>query len=774
MREKELRFALVCYGGISLAVYMHGVTKEIWHVARASRAHADGSAKVSGTAHLYRTLLEEIETASDTRLRVFPDIIAGASAGGINGIFLAQALATGQSLDPLTDLWLTKADVEELLDPDARPLSRMTKFWAVPIAWVASKQHGNVIDQTVEQDTRDEVREKLSNFVRARWFEAPFGGKIFCGMLLDAFAAMAASKVENPLLPATQPLDLLVTVTDFAGYPQRMELNSPPEVVETEHRLTLHFRSQESGRDELGDVAGLAFAARATASFPGAFPPFTAREIDAVLEERDQKWLDRADFLKVQLPRQSAIGHADDTVLIDGSVLANAPFKQAISVLKRRPARREVDRRVIYIDPKPNLRSVRLTGKAADGDDHALPGFFTTIFGAMSDIPREQPIRDNVEMLAGMSARIRRMRRIIEAMREEVEEQVQKLFGMTFFLDRPTAARLASWRSTAQTKAAEGVGFAYAAYAHLKLSNIVEDLATQAINLLEMNDSRQQSQLRTAIWTEVRKRGLDQVTGSKGKGASEAAIAFFRSFDMGFRIRRLRFLARRLDEAIEARDTVPEAGVTAMRDAIYASLAHYFERQSRGYFQDISLGDTETAADRAGEIMDQIGIRCNLTEADAVVDATMAAALSELPKVERREMLLSYLGFPFYDIATLPLLQGEGMDEYDPIKVDRISPNDATAIRQGGAQATLKGIHFNSFGAFFSRAYRENDYLWGRLHGAERLMDIIVSAMPAGNNLEPGRFVALRRELFHAILDEEQERLGHIDDLITALRVEIG
>ena len=29
MREKELRIALVCYGGISLAVYMHGVTKEI-------------------------------------------------------------------------------------------------------------------------------------------------------------------------------------------------------------------------------------------------------------------------------------------------------------------------------------------------------------------------------------------------------------------------------------------------------------------------------------------------------------------------------------------------------------------------------------------------------------------------------------------------------------------------------------------------------------------------------------------------------------------------
>lgn len=28
-QEKELRLALVCYGGIRLAVYMHGITKEV-------------------------------------------------------------------------------------------------------------------------------------------------------------------------------------------------------------------------------------------------------------------------------------------------------------------------------------------------------------------------------------------------------------------------------------------------------------------------------------------------------------------------------------------------------------------------------------------------------------------------------------------------------------------------------------------------------------------------------------------------------------------------
>ena len=109
------------------------------------------------------------------------------------------------------------------------------------------------------------------------------------------------------------------------------------------------------------------------------------------------------------------------------------------------------------------------------------------------------------------------------------------------------------------------------------------------------------------------------------------------------------------------------------------------------------------------------------------------------PRRDRRALILSYLGYPYYDVATLPLLQGEGLDEFDPIKVDRISPNDAVAIRKGGPQATLKGFQFNSFGAFFSRAYRENDYLWGRLHGADRLIDIVISTLPEDRRLAARR-----------------------------------
>src|SRR3546814_13646598 len=110
-------------------------------------------------------------------------------------------------------------------------------------------------------------------------------------------------------------------------------------------------------------------------------------------------------------------------------------------------------------------------------------------------------------------------------------------------------------------------------------------------------------------------------------------------------------------------------------------------------------------------------------------------------------------------LATLPLLQGEGLDEFDPVKVDRIAPDDAATIRGGGAEATLKGIQFNSFGAFFSRTYRENDYLWGRLHGAERLIDILVSPLPQKLALPPDRVLAFKRRAFRAILAAERPHL---------------
>ncbi len=757
MREKELRLALVCYGGISLAVYMHGITKEIWHLLRASRAFHSGDTPNGGSDSRYHALLQSIEADGGLRLRVLSDIIAGASAGGINGVFLAQAIATGQSLDPLTDLWLSQADVDYLLDPDARPLSRFTKFWATPIAWFFAGKRGGTIEQTVAVEAREEVRLKLSRFVRARWFEPPFGGGVFTNMLLNAFDAMAKADTGPALLPPNQPLDLFVTVTDFHGHTEQLRLNSPREVNETEHRLTISFRSTGGG---LGDPASLAFAARATASFPGAFPPFVVGELDRELEKRRQDWPERRDFLERLLPREGKT--AENLVLIDGSVLANAPFKPAIDALRERPAKREVDRRFIYIDPKPGIRAVSLKLKG----ETELPGFFGTIFGAMSDIPREQPIRDNLEAIEGRSSRIRRMQRIVEAIEPDVEASIQSLFGRTFFLDKPTPARLNAWRQKAQERGAKEAGHSYAAYAHVKLSGIVEELVGLVTRLNPELHGHAYDDMRQSIWTEVRMRGADKVSNSAGSGATPEAISFFQAHDVRFRIRRLRFLARALSHMVDTGKTSDRA-VGPLQTAVYSQLATYLERESKTYFRPFSFANAAT-------LIDDIAAQRGLAVLDFETDIAIADALAALPKAERRTALLAFLGFPYFDISTLPMLQGEGLDEFDPIKVDRIAPDDARSIRIGGARATLKGIEMNSFGAFFSRAYRENDYLWGRLHGAERLIDIIFSTLPITAARDADHVAGIKREVFLSILDEEKERLRTIPDLFATLRHEIA
>ncbi|MDE8651926.1 patatin-like protein [Novosphingobium album (ex Liu et al. 2023)] len=768
MRQKELRIALICYGGISLAVYMHGVTKELWKALRASRAFWSGQEPPGGTEAVYARLLRLLEDRHGLRLRLMTDIVAGASAGGINSVLLAQAIHSGQSLDPLTELWLERADVDVLLDPDARPWSRAAKFWASPLVSYLLHRPGDAVSASVAPETREEVREKLSRLIRSRWFEPPFSGIGFSRLIREALAAMARTPDGDPLLPPGHPLDLFVTATDFSGHLEALRLHSPPLVAESEHRLTIGFRraTPATPGSELASPLELVFAARATASFPGAFPPLQVAEIDALAREDGIPWPGRDAFLWRVMPEHGRQGDLEAVALIDGSVLVNAPFADAMGVLRDRPAHREVDRRFVYIDPTPDRAP---PGQRAGRD---MPGFFSVIFGSLSAIPREQPIRDNLETIERQSGEMATLGAIVSALRPEVEEAVERLFGRTLFFGRPTPRRLAAWRSKAQQAAWEQSGFAYHGYAQVKFTAVVNMLAKlvfDAAPSLELGSPEPVARLLAAHFAA---NGLDRMSALRG-GSSPQAVAFFRTHDLAFRVRRLRLLARRVTQEWEADASVTEDARDHARGAIYQALALYLELEPSA-----SLGEAfrEVAAgvfDDPGHVVDWIARARALAEVDARVDAILSEAMAAMPETLRRRVLLAYLGFPFYDTATLPLLRGEGLTEFDPIKVDRISPDDCHAIRSGGAHETLRGTEFYNFGAFFSRAYRENDYLWGRLHGAERMIDLIASAQDEKQPVPQGELAALRRTAFLAILDEEEERLTADPGLIAGIRGEV-
>ena len=79
----------------------------------------------------------------------------------------------------------------------------------------------------------------------------------------------------------------------------------------------------------------------------------------------------------------------------------------------------------------------------------------------------------------------------------------------------------------------------------------------------------------------------------------------------------------------------------------------------------------------------------------------------------------------------------------------------------------LKGIPVHHFAAFFQAEYRENDYLWGRLDGAELILRMLYDVakthasepIAASEEIPPDLAAALK-----AVLDTEDD-LGRIKPL---------
>ena len=83
------------------------------------------------------------------------------------------------------------------------------------------------------------------------------------------------------------------------------------------------------------------------------------------------------------------------------------------------------------------------------------------------------------------------------------------------------------------------------------------------------------------------------------------------------------------------------------------------------------------------------------------------------------------------------------------------------------------GRNLEHFAAFFSRRARENDYLWGRLHAADRLVDIVVSA-GLGARVSADKFNPIKARLFRAILEAERPFLSNVRDLIADIERDIA
>jgi patatin-related protein len=815
VREKELRIALVCFGGVSLAVYMHGISKEILKLVRASAAlhrisdrtqrpeasffdRFDRGDTEYDTEEFYFELLRDIGRVVD--LRVVVDIIAGASAGGIVGTMLARALSHDLRTESMRDLWLDNADVAVLLSPETRA-GTWSKWFLKPFLWGAAKtgMMGAIRDL--------EVRRKLSLFVRSRWFRPPLSGRIMAGLMYDAVTSMGEPAHQaQSLLPSGHDLDLFVTLTDFYGYHQLVQIHDPPLIQELDHTHVLQFTYQrrsdgmvESDFD-FDNAPSLAFAARATSSFPGAFPPARIIEMDEVMTLRGAPWPRREDFIARSFEHHLRVD-VDPAVtpFIDGAVLNNRPFQLAIQAIHGRPAHRQVDRRLVYIEPHP-APPVMPTRQR-------MPHFFATLRGAMSDIPAAQPVTNELNWVNDFNERVRRLRAIIDSARPQVSRLVAGVLPER--LDRAiTSPEVRGWREEVNSRVARDAGFAYQAYVRLKLASVRAFGAELIVKLRGVPEKSPLSRVvaeiidawalrKGVVYASDETKALEFETTSAGE--MPVWVRYLLAFDVRYRERRLHFLIEGQNRLYEHIDQARFNGldplvVDRLKREFYARLdslrrkqrPDYFSTDVYGLVHDIipeqpsseKMRDLRAYAasfvdehfDALDHLIEALASEIKLDDNTRDLDDLLASLdPGQWHPDARREVLVNYLGFPFWDVLTFPITGTREMGELNEILIDRISPQDTRTLKGFEGIASLKGIGFAHFAAFLSRAYRENDYLLGRLHATDRLIDIVCDA--AGREAAAKiNVLALKRRAFTRILDAEEKHLGQSTELIESLR----
>ena len=291
--RQEVRIAVVMIGGVSLAIWIGGVTLELQHLDVAGRG-LRGTAVPIG---VYQELLEFLHA----RARV--DVIAGTSAGGVNGGFLALGVVHQLDLGSLATVWEKRGALSELL---RSPL---------------------------ERDPPSLLR----------------GDDYYLEKLREAYREFKPLEGDFPAVEGSdRPVELFLTTTLFAGKESIFTDDLGRPISDTEYTGTFAFGTTESFTEDCGHLGHvsvldqLATASRCTSSFPGAFEPHRV-EVEPQKPGPDGRWKStagRASFGRSQF-------------VVDGGVLLNKPIRPALEAIYRQSAKEEVRRVLAYVVPDP-------------------------------------------------------------------------------------------------------------------------------------------------------------------------------------------------------------------------------------------------------------------------------------------------------------------------------------------------------------------------------------------------------------------------------------
>jgi patatin-related protein len=724
--EREVRHAVVMYGGVSMAIYMYGIAEELHHLVCSTAEDAKNPGHLrppSSTESVYRNVARALSDG-EVKTRFVVDIISGTSAGGINGICLAKALARDAPISGLKELWRVEGDIGALVNDAESPFE------------ITPKGRG----ERIRGVTYEEPPLSLLSGARMQ------------AKLVTALAGITSGDGEQATSTLVDELDLWVTSTDLEGLPVRMRL-SDATVTERRHANRYHFRYAPAGegRDDFTAAtnAFLAYAARATSAFPFAFDPAVLDKLKPFVDAPDDWAATKSGWQRFQRPFHDSSPEFAARAFSDGGILDNKPFSYATESLLARPAGLPVDRKLIYIEPDP----VELY---AVDRPRSVWSAIQTARAAVLEIPRIENIREDIQAVLARNREIERVRDVLSevGVTEAERDRIQALC----FPSEP-----APWagRTLADELTGGAAGPTYGVYYRLKVRSVVDWLADTVLSAAAF-DPRSDEAL--AVHQLVRAWKWGRYAESPGPGDARLSDnAFLMAYDLPYRMRRLNFLEQRLKElagpdagrTYRAAGVVPgpaadEAAFRSMRGAIDAARAALIDA-GRAIAEDLAqpiqaLGLTagdltrildwesdDAMLDAAREI---VASRASAFDAVAnvIADRVSSASANAFACLDGplsdggpagSALRVSYETYEAYDLAWFPLVFGTDLGEANPVSIVRISPWDAKGPLDRKREP-LKGAGLHHFGAFLDEGWRSYDIVWGRLDGAERLIGALL------------------------------------------------
>lgn len=553
--EKEIRFAVVMYGGVSLAIYINGVAQELLKMARATekKDNLDSTESIyrkiacllanealmakaaqAKSVEEARQLLKDLDASQCSPVKFIVDILSGTSAGGINAVFLAKALANRQDIGQLKQLWLNEGDIAKLIN---------------------DKKSVADIDLNAQKQPKS-----LLNSQRMYY------------KLLEALDEMGDDPAEEneAASKSGKEIDLFVTVTDFNGVPIPLRLLDGV-VYERRHRHVFRFRyDKNSGENDFTKEHNpmLAFAARSTSAFPFAFEPMRLSEAGAIIEEGFPQGKSRNNLKTMKKKFFPEIKDSDgktvewkDRDLVDGGYLDNKPFSYAIDALANRRADFQVERKLIYIEPSPETfrRSDKKTEKTP-------PDALENAIAAVSELPRYETIREDLQRLLERNRLIDRIKQLsINAEKDFLNAELsitRDRRDITPDKVERAEKKEAKPETTETNKQLQGgelwekrslldivkiQGAAVLPYYRLRIMALTDEIARLVTRKLGIEENSEFSLAIRALVRRWREENYHDYS-SQSSGGKQPVLAFLRRFDLEYRLRRLRFVLQKAEE----------------------------------------------------------------------------------------------------------------------------------------------------------------------------------------------------------------------------------